>query len=572
MTATKVAGAVSTYGENWNSIHWDQARREVMKLQVRIAKATREGRWNRVKALQWLLTHSFSAKCLAVKRVTTNKGAGTAGVDKKLLSTPKDRYLEVLSLKRRGYKPLPLRRIYIPKSNGDKRPLGIPTVHERCMQALHMLALTPVSETIADWDSYGFRPERCTADAIEKLFICLAKSTAGEWVLEGDIKGCFDNISHDWLVKNVCMDARILSKWLRCGYMENRQLFPTGKGSPQGGIISPTLANLVLDGIENQLGKAFGSSKLDGGAGKRTRKGIHFVRYADDFVVVGRTREILEMEVKPMIEKFLKERGLELSAEKTKITHISEGFDFLGQNIRKYNMDRTKGKLLIKPSAKNVKTFLTGIRNTIKSMASSMQADLISLLNPKIVGWANYHRHVVSKAIFNKVDHEIWIALWKWAKRRHPNKRKTWIAKKYFCTVKGDNHSFSCLIKRNESTQTLALRKASAIPIQRHVKVRGSFNPFDPAFNQYLEQRISMKMQSSNTGKSNAGKLWRGQRGVCPECSEKISSTDRWRIHHLESPFEGGKTNLSNMVVLHQQCHRDGFRYGFKNVLLAGVY
>lgn len=330
MTVTKVTGAVSTCEENWNSIDWNQAHREVMKLQVRIAKATREGRWNKVKALQWLLTHSLSAKCLAVKRVTTNRGAGTAGVDKKVLKKPKDKFVEVNSLKRRVYKPLPLRRIYIPKSNGSQRPIGIPTVHDRCMQALHMLALMPVSETNADWDSYGFRTERSTADAIEKLFICLAKSNAGQWILEGDIKGCFDNISHDWLIKNVCMDTQTLEKWLQCGYLENQQLFPTRKGSPQGGIISPTLANLVLDGIEDLLGKTFGSSKLDGGAGKRTRKGIHFVRYADDFVVVGRTKEILETEVKPLIENFLKERGLELSEEKTKITHISEGFDFFG--------------------------------------------------------------------------------------------------------------------------------------------------------------------------------------------------------------------------------------------------
>lgn len=543
-----------------------------MKLQIRIAKATREGRWNKVKSLQWLLTHSFSAKCLAVKRVTTNRGGRTPGVDGKVLKTVNNYYREAISLKRRGYKPLPLRRVYLRKPNGSKRPLGIPTIHDRCMQALHLLGLIPVSESTADWDSYGFRPERCTADAIEKLFICMAKSNGGQWVLEGDIKGCFDNISHDWLINKVCMDSQILGKWLQCGYLEKQHLFPTKEGTPQGGIISPTLANLVLDGLEDVLGKAFGSSKLDGGAGKRTRKGIHFVRYADDFVIVGRTKEILEAEVKPLIIRFLKDRGLELSAEKTKITHVSEGFDFLGQHIRKYNMEKSKGKLLIKPSAKNIRTFVTGIKDTIRAMRSAKQADLIRLLNPKIIGWANYHRHVVSKAVFNKVDHEVWIALWKWAKRRHPNKRKPWIARKYFRIVKGDKNCFSYILKDKKGKAILSLRKASSVAIQRHTKIRGAFNPFNPVYESYLEQRISMKMQLSGKGRTNAGRLWKAQKGICPECGDRITSIDQWRIHYTESRFKGGMSTSSNMVLLHRECHNKGFKHGFKSVLLAGDY
>lgn len=233
-------------------------------------------------------------------------------------------------------------------------------------------------------------------------------------------------------------------------------------------------------------------------------------------------------------------------------------------------MDRTKGKLLIKPSAKNVKTFLTTIKGTIKLMRSSTQAGLIRLLHPKIVGWANYHRHVVSQAVFNKVDHEIWIALWKWAKRRHSNKNKPWIARKYFRTIKGDNNCFSYIFKEKERA-TLVLRRASAVPIRRHIKIKAVYNPFNPVFTSYLEERISMKMQSSGKGKSNAGKLWKRQKGLCSECGEKITSTDRWRVHYLTSLFEGGKAILSNMVVLHQQCHSNGFRYGFKVGLLAGV-
>ncbi len=250
MTADLQAGASSNKASHWQAINWPKVRRHVRRLQLRIAKAIRAGKHGKAKALSWLLTHSHSAKLLAVKRVTENKGAKTPGVDNKLWRTDRQKYAAVQNLKRRGYRPLPLRRHYIPKKNGKLRPLSIPTLHDRGQQALHALALKPIAETVADRNSYGFREGRSCADAIGQCFCALAKSYAPVWVLEGDIKACFDRISHSWLLKSIPMDKRTLQQWLKAGYWEKGRLFPTSEGTPQGGIISPLLANLTLDGME----------------------------------------------------------------------------------------------------------------------------------------------------------------------------------------------------------------------------------------------------------------------------------------------------------------------------------
>ncbi|MEJ7737156.1 MAG: group II intron reverse transcriptase/maturase [Chitinophagaceae bacterium] len=572
MTVLPNMDAVPTDGAKWNSIDWNHAHRMVMRLQVRIAKATREGCWRKVKALQWLLTHSYAAKLLAVKKITTNRGKRTPGVDGVLLKTPEDKAAMANSLMRCGYTPSPLKRIYIPKSNGKKdRPLGIPTMLDRGMQALHTLALLPMSETLADWNSYGFRPERCTADAIEALFKRLCRKDAPQWILEGDIKGCFDNISHEWMLKNICTDTTVLRKWLNAGYMEKAELFPTHKGTPQGGIASPTLANLVLDGIENLLGKKFNSLNRYGLRRQASPFGIHFVRYADDFVITGNSKEILEEEVYPAIEEFLKERGLELSKEKTKITHISEGFDFLGQNIRKYGYGKDNAKLLIKPCSKNIKTFLTGIRKTIKSMATATQENLIRKLNPMIQGWANYHRSIVSKTTYNKVDNEIWKAIWRWAMRRHPNKGKAWVHSRYFRKIKERNHCFSCIIKdgNGKAKIGITLKHASDTFIKRHIKIQSEATPFDPNYEAYFENRMSTKMANNKEGRRKVAALWRRQGGCCSMCGERITSITNWRVHHMESRLEGGSENLSNLILLHPICQELGFTNGFVYVFPA---
>jgi RNA-directed DNA polymerase len=351
----KPTGASSTKAATWKQINWDQADADVKRLQMRIAKAMRERRYGKVKALQWLLTRSFHAKAVAVKRVTGNTGAKTPGTDGDVWVTPEQKMAGLLNIKRRGYQPLPLRRIYIPKKNGKKRPLSIPTLTCRSCQALHLLALEPVTETLADPNSYGFRSKRSCIDAIQQTKLNLGLANRSQWILEGDIKSCFDRISHPWLLDNVPMDKVMLQKWLKAGYLEKSQLFPTNEGTPQGGIISPTLLVITLAGLEKSVKAA-----------TRLKDKVNVVVYADDFIITGASKEILEDKVKPAVIVFLKERGLELSEEKTKITHIEEGFDFLGFNVRKY-----KGKLLIKPSKAGVKNFLQGIRAVIKANKAS---------------------------------------------------------------------------------------------------------------------------------------------------------------------------------------------------------
>jgi len=380
---------------------------DVRKLQMRIAKAFRERKYGKVKSLQWLLTHSFSAKLFAVKRVVQNQGAKTPAVDNVVWNTPAKKINAVNSLGRRGYQTKPLKRIYIPKKQkGKLRPLSIPTMQCRAMQALYLLSLEPVAENIADKNSYGFRPLRSTADAIEQCFTSLARRNSAKYILEGDISACFDSLSHRWLLDNILMDRVMLGKWLTAGYIEKERLYPTTVGSSQGSIISPTILTVTLSGLEHAV-KAV----------TKPQDKVNVCIYADDFIITGGTKEILVDRVKPAVEAFLSERGLSLSQEKTKITHIDEGFDFLGMNIRKYN-----GKLIIKPAKSSIKRLLAGIREKIKLNKTAKTEDLIYLLNPKIRGWANYYRHVCSKRTFGYVDHNIFKAIWRWAVRRHPNK------------------------------------------------------------------------------------------------------------------------------------------------------
>jgi RNA-directed DNA polymerase len=466
----------------WNDIHWDDVQRQVRRLQARIVKATQASRHNKVKALQWLLTHSFSGKAFAVKRVTENKGKNTPGVDKVTWDTPEAKTNAIASLKRRGYSPLPLRRVLIPKKNGKTRPLGIPVMKCRAMQALHLLALEPIAETTADPNSYGFRPERATADAREQCFIVLAKRVSAEWVLEADIQGCFDKISHDWMLANIPTDKVTLKKWLKAGYVYQNELFPTETGTPQGGIISPVLANMTLDGLEAMLAEKFPKAKQE-------RLKMHMVRYADDFIITGHSKEWLEHEVKPAVVEFLAERGLILSPEKTKITHIREGFDFLGWNIRKYG-----DKLLSKPSNANTKAHLDKIGEIIKANKTAKQVNLIRLLNPVLRGWANYHRHVVAKRTFARVDNRVWSMLWRWAARRHPNKSARWVKEKYFKSRGSRKWVFAATENQEDGTRKeQVLLKASDTPIKRHIKIRAKANPHDPQWRSYFESRRGKK-------------------------------------------------------------------------------
>jgi RNA-directed DNA polymerase len=550
MTA-QVAGAASHANIDWQTLDWQQIYQNVRRLQMRIVKATKAGRWGKVKALQQLLTHSFSAKALAVKRVTENQGKWTPGIDGITWNTATKKAQAIGSLRQKGYRAQPLRRVYIAKKNGQKRPLGIPTIGDRAMQALYLLALEPIAETTADPNSYGFRHQRSTADAIEQCYKALPKKESAQWILEGDIKSCFDRISHAWLLAHIPMDKAILAAWLKVGFMEGRVLYPTEAGTPQGGVASPVLANMTLDGLEHELLRAFPKPKNKPGPL------VNLIRYADDFVITGRSQQLLRDEVKPLVEQFLSERGLELSQEKTRITHIEDGFDFLGQNVRKYRCG-PRQKLLIKPAKPNIKAFLTKVRDLITANKQLPAGNLILLLNPVIRGWALYHRHVVSKQTFAFVDDAIYRALRQWVMRRHRNRPRRWVMAKYFTAYAGHKWVFSGTV--NE--KLLHLYDAASVPIKRHVKVKAQANPFAPEWEVYFEQRLGLHMADTLRGRKLLLFLWKEQQGICPVCHQKITKITGWHSHHLIWRSKGGPDTAENLVLLHPTCHQQVHHLG----------
>jgi RNA-directed DNA polymerase len=539
------AGASSHQEVDWNQIDWRKVKANVRRLQARIVKAIAAGRWGKVKALQHLLTHSFSGKALAVRRVTENRGKRTAGIDGETWNTPQKKAQGIKTLRQHGYRAQPLRRTYISKSNGKKRPLSIATMKDRAMQTLYKLALDPIAETTGDPNSYGFREKRSTADAIGQCFQCLRQKSSATAILEADIRGCFDNINFEWLRTNIPMDKGILEQWLTAGYIDRNVFYEAEKGTPQGSPVSPVLANLALDGLEAAILGQF-PERL-----KRQRK-IHFIRFADDFVVIGSSKELLGTDIKPRIETFLAERGLTLSVEKTKITDIEEGFDFLGQNVRKYD-----GKLLIKPAKKSTKAILLKIRTIIKRHQYLSAGQLIAKLNPILRGWANFHRHVVSKKSFVNLDNQVYQALWRWAKRRHHNKSNRWIYAKYFHPKHERCSGFYGVHKQKDGSQrTRQLVKMADIPIKRHIKVKATANPFDPEWEQYFEKRLDVKMTAHWRGQRSLLHLWRSQEGRCPICRGEITKETGWENHHLRYRVNGGPDTVDNRVLLHPTCHK----------------
>lgn len=459
----------------WNQIDWKKAEEQVNRLQIRIVKATLEQKWRLVKRLQYLMTNSFYAKALAVKRVTTNKGKNTPGIDGVLWKTNEEKVKAVAELNCQTYHAKPLKRVYIEKfGKKEKRPLGIPTMSDRAIQALQLLALEPVAETTADRISFGFRKYRSPEDAREYAFSVLSRRDSPQWILEGDIKSCFDKISHQWMLENLPTDKRILKEFMKCGYIERGRLFPTAEGSPQGGIISPTYANMVLDGLEPMILDVYWRSRVKKTFSvKYNAHKVHVVRFADDFIVTASDRESLE-NIKQMIEVFLLERGLTLSKEKTVITHIDKGFDFLGWNFRKF-----KGKLIIKPSHKSMCKITQKISSIIKDNRTAKQEDLIRKLNEVIIGWANYHHSACAKKSYSTIDHRTWEMLWKWAKRRHPNKSKRWIVNRYWKTHKGRKWTF----KSDKNILFLMMD----MPIVRRGQMALNKNPF--LDKEYFEHR-----------------------------------------------------------------------------------
>lgn len=459
------------------------------------------------------------------------------------------------------YQAKPLKRVFIPKKQKNKkrqkislnnllkwidvpkdwRPLGIPTQNDRCMQALHKLSLEPLSETTADLNSYAYRKNRSVKDAISQIFCVTGYKQSAQWILEADIKGCFDNISHKWTLDNILINKHVLNQWLKSGFVYENHWFKCDSGTPQGGIISPVIANMVLDGLEKQIK----SLKL--------RK-CNFVRYADDFIVTCENKSDLTEKVKPLIEEFLKVRGLILSPEKTKITHINDGFDFLGFNARKYN-----GKPLIKPAKKSIANIKYKIRTVFRKLRSSHTIELLETIRPILRGWANNYDSQVSKDVFEDIDNYVWNKSLEYMKYRHNKQRCKHFYKKYF--TKSNKHNVDVLfaIKKTDKGKkqsVLKMFRLGEVNIIRHCKIRSEAIIFDKTQELYFENRDIRKWKRNGKFANNLKLLREQQYSKCPICGKLMFLKDKVELHRKVYKTSGGNDTLENLQLVHSDCHR----------------
>lgn len=539
---------------DWNSIDWSHVTTFVRRLRQAIFCAAKEGNLKRVRSLQNVMLRSYENRCMAVRRVTQlNKGRTTPGVDKIVVKTPKARGRLVDELANYQLtKKCPARRVYIPKANGKMRPLGIPDITNRAVQAMVLNALEPFWEAKFEDSSYGFRPKRSCQDAIARIFK-LACQGGKSWVLDADIKGAFDNIDHDKLMQLIGnFPAReLIHQWLKAGYVEfDGSYHDTLAGTPQGGVISPLLANIALHGMEEVLGIKYRKNTRKG-TGKVTYElapnCVGIVRYADDFVVLCHSKEEAEA-VRAKLIVWLKERGLELSEEKTRITHLDEGFDFLGFNIRRYKtLTSKKGdKLFIKPSKKSVKAIKQKLKETFRKYDGRPVEELISRVNPIIRGWCNYFRCSVASRTFNSLDNYLVQLQYRWVRRRHANKSWGWLKRYWGNYRKGAKWVFG--------TPECYMMKPSWVLIRRHVVAQRFACWDDPVLEQYWEDRDAEKASEILTVKKR--QIARQQGFLCPECGQSLNNGEELHEHHVKLRSEGGDDSLANLRILHLYCHQ----------------
>ncbi|RMD68611.1 MAG: group II intron reverse transcriptase/maturase [Cyanobacteria bacterium J149] len=555
----------------WKDINWRKVERCVFKLQKRIYRASQRGDVRTVRKLQKLLTNSWYAKLLSVRRVSQdNQGKKTAGVDGVKSLSPKNRLLLTKELKL-GTKVKPTRRVWIPKPNGEKRPLGIPTMKDRALQGLVKLALEPEWEAKFEPNSYGFRPARSGHDAIQAILGAI--NLKPKYVLDADISKCFDKINHSKLLTKLNTYPtlrRQVRAWLKAGVMDGIKLFPTNEGTPQGGVISPLLANIALHGMENiikETSKSF--DFLYHKCGKRyTLKdrqiSISLIRYADDFVILHEDIRAIE-KCQKVIREWLKEMGLELSQSKTRIAHTLEeyngekkGLEFLGFHIYQFKAGKcvsgkdTKGnklgfKTYITPSKKSVLAHYRKLAEVVDKYKGVSQKVLITKLNPIIVGWTNYFKPYQASKQFSQVRELLWWKLWKWGIKRHPNKGVKWIKSKYWHTKEGDNWVFST--RENNNPYEL-IRHTKIKTNTRYTKVKGDSSPFDGNLIYW-----STRMGKHPEMPKRTASLLKKQKGKCNHCGLFFKDGDILELDHIIPKSKGGRDKYENWQLLHRHCH-----------------